>query len=631
MKHPISLLPLLLTAPALWLVACTPAQTIPDDLPVAQVDGVLEPAFADVPDTAGVVVGEKTTDLSSKITKVTVYSDRAMVTRQATTDVSTEAVVYAFRRLPGWVDDGTVRVGVSAGRIVDVRVERDFLAHATDATYVQAEDQLQAMTQKMGALDDELRILDAQKAQIEAIKAFSLEKVTQETTFGTANVTSYGQVVEFISDSLRKTAAARREVLVARTKLTPEVQAAERRLNEVRSLLKLEETTVLVTLVSSQPTPSTLDLSYMLPGVTWEPMHELRVSTTDDKSVEVTSFAVVTQTSGEDWANAELTFSTQSSEEAVRIPELEALTLGDTSTTSRVEMSRVSSFSRAQKAFEGQSQLWNKVHQKSNASIENFEEVFQSNYAELQVTQSKTVELFQSLQTRGTTAHFEANPTRTVRGDGHAVRVRIGKSTLASSQKIVAAPEESLNAARTLQMSNTSGQALLPGKVALFQDGAFLGMTEVGFIAEGESFALFLSVADHLKLSRVLDRKQSGLVRKKRNQMQLAFIVKVENLSDRETSLTLSDRIPVSENKDIKVDNIKIKPLVKADSKGLLSWALTLKPHEVRTFEISYQIEYPPTLVVETRRKGFSPGSPSPARGKDYRIEDQVRDYEEMF
>ena len=132
MKHPISLLPLLLTAPALWLVACTPAQTIPDDLPVAQVDGVLEPAFADVPDTAGVVVGEKTTDLSSKITKVTVYSDRAMVTRQATTDVSTEAVVYAFRRLPGWVDDGTVRVGVSAGRIVDVRVERDFLAHATE-------------------------------------------------------------------------------------------------------------------------------------------------------------------------------------------------------------------------------------------------------------------------------------------------------------------------------------------------------------------------------------------------------------------------------------------------------------------------------------------------------------------
>jgi hypothetical protein len=117
-----------------------------------------------------------------------------------------------------------------------------------------------------------------------------------------------------------------------------------------------------------------------------------------------------------------------------------------------------------------------------------------------------------------------------VRGDGHPVKLFIGSSVLQWTQKIVAAPEQSLNAARTLAMTNSTGMPLLPGKVALYQDGSFLGMTDVAVIAKGERFSLFLSVADHLKLTRELDRKQSSLVRKTRSQMQVAFIVTVENL-----------------------------------------------------------------------------------------------------
>ncbi|MFH2005011.1 MAG: hypothetical protein ABI333_00360, partial [bacterium] len=52
---------------------------------------------------------------------------------------------------------------------------------------------------------------------------------------------------------------------------------------------------------------------------------------------------------------------------------------------------------------------------------------------------------------------------------------------------------------RTLEMTNSTGQSLLPGKVARSQDGAFPGLTEIEFSAMGERFAVFLSVADHIK------------------------------------------------------------------------------------------------------------------------------------
>ena len=529
-----------------------------------------------------------------------------------------------------------MRVSASAGRIVDVRVERDFLAQASDPRVTKAQAEHRALSEKLAALDDEIKVLDAQKLQIESIKAFSLEKITEDTRIGDVKVENYSDVLEFITDALRKTAASRRSVASKRILLEPEVKASAAKLADMQALMQLEETTVLVTLQGQRSGPSVVDLTYMLPGATWQPMHELRVSTGEDKLVEVVSFAQVTQTSGEDWGDAELSFSTQSSTESVRIPELDALTLGDTQTTTRMLTSKVSSFTRAQHAFEGQSELWNRVHRR-NANVErsSFEEVYKSNIEQLQVVQGKTVELFETLQRRGTTAHFRANAAPSVRGDGHPVRMRIGLSKLESTQSIVAVPQQSLNAATTLEMNNTTGQALLPGKVALYRDGTFLGMTEVDFVADGESFATFLGVADHIKLSRKLDRKRSSLIRKRRNRMEVAYDITVENLSDRPTRLSLADRVPISENREIRVDQIKISDGAKPNSRGLLNWQIALEPKASRTFRISYRVEYPSELVLQARRQRelerAEKAKRPKARRKAYRIEEQLMDFEDQL
>lgn len=597
-------------------------------------------ALDDVPDAIDAPAGAPAHALNSTVREVTVYSDRARITREASTEVTTEPTVFAFTGLPGWVDDSSVRVSASAGRIIDVRVDRSFLAESEDASIRKAQEHHKKLSRRLAALHDELAILEAQKAQIESIKAFSLEKIGKDTTIGNISVESYGDVLTFISDALRDTARSRRATQAKLDDLLPEYEASERALAEVAGLQALEQTTVLVTLQSSRPASSALELTYMMPGATWEPMHELRASASDPEDIEVLSFAVVTQTSGEDWTHAALSFSTQSSTEAVRLPELDALVLGDTHTATRMMRSEESSFTRAQQAFEGQNALWNKVHRKrSAASVERFEEVYQHNLEYLQVVQSKTVRIFDTLGDRGTTAHFSARTAPSVRGDGHPVRVRIGDSELKSRHQIVAAPEQSLNAARSLRMLNSTGQPLLPGKVALYQDGAFLGVTEVDFIADGEEFSVFLSVADHLKLSRRLDKKQSALVRGgKRNKMKVGFIITVENLSDQSTAFTLADRIPVSENKDIKVDRVVITDRLQPDSRGLLHWDVTLGPKERREFRISYQVEYPAQLVLEAqRRRAAEPvasdaDSPSPRRRrKAKKIDEQLLDLEDML
>jgi len=583
--------------------------------PVA-VDAI-PPAALEVADS-----GSDAATLVSKVTKVTVYSDSARITRKASVELSTEPRVFAFRQLPGWVDDGSVQVSVSKGTIIDVRVDRDFLAGATDADWERVEAEHRGLGEKKAALEDELVVLETRKRQIEAIQPFSTEKLSRDTVFGPLNIESYAEVLRFVTESLRENAKAMRAVKRGLAEVLPEYDASSRRIEALKSVRDLEETTVLVTLQATSATPTDVELTYMLPGVTWEPMHELRVSTTDTKTVDVVSFAEVAQTSGEEWNDAELSFSTQSSTQLVEIPELEALTLGDTHDATEILTTRVASFGRAQEAFEGQNEAWNAyLSATAKRARESFEQVYESNVEYFKVVQSKTVRLFESLQKRGTTAHFVAQGRTSVRGDGHPVRVEIGRATLASTQKIVAAPEQSLNAAHTLGLVNSTGQPLLPGQVALYRDGTFLGMTNVDFIAKGESFSLFLAVADHVKLSRELDRTLSSLVRDKRSRMKVAFVVTVENLSTEPTSLTLADRIPVSENREIRVERVKIAPAVQPGKRGILSWDLHLGSREQQQFRISYEIEYPAELVLETVRRR-SMAAPSAAERSPMDFED---------
>jgi len=75
----------------------------------------------------------------------------------------------------------------------------------------------------------------------------------------------------------------------------------------------------------------------------------------------------------------------------------------------------------------------------------------------------------------------------------------------------------------------------------------FLGLTETEFVAPGESFSLYVGVADEIKLSRTLDKKRSELKRGgQRTKVQASFLVNVENLSDQTVAVQLADRIPVS-------------------------------------------------------------------------------------
>ena len=566
--------------------------------------------------------------VSSKIIEVTVYADRAQVTRTAAIALPGEAARLAFAKLPGWIDEGSVRVSLvpaDAGQVLDVQVRRTFLARSSDEEIQKAEAAVREIADQIAALEDEKAVLEAQAKQVESIRMFSLEKLPKDVALREIKPEEYSASVKFISSSLREMAQAKRDLEKQRRDLQPELNARQRKLDELRQRAQLEQRTVVVTLQGA-PRPATLSLTYTLPGATWEPVHELR-ATADAKTVSVASFAVVRQTTGEDWTGVALALSTQKSTETMKIPELEALLVGGRKLP-RLFAGSGESFKEANKNWEAQNTYW--------YDLNNRDAAVQREYRANQVGQSgvtKRVEqVFETLQQRGTTAHFPALGPQIIRTDGRPVRVPIGSTDLAAQHRILAAPEMSLNAARIVDLANTSRQPLLPGRVSLFLGGAFLGLTEAEFVAPGEAFALYLSVADHLKLSRTLDKKRSSLTRGgAKTKMQVSFLVAVENLSDLSAALQLTDRVPVSETEEVRVSGVKIQPEGKPDAKGLLHWELNLAAKQTKEYRIEYALEYPTELPQRLTPLPSRSATGTPAESSASGLYEQIKSLEKKF
>ncbi|MFP6901794.1 MAG: DUF4140 domain-containing protein, partial [Opitutales bacterium] len=79
----------------------------------------------------------KVTILDSKITAVTVYADRARVTREVTLALPPKSSRFSFSKLPSWIDEGSVRVSLrtadgAKGEVLDVQIRRTYLTAASD-------------------------------------------------------------------------------------------------------------------------------------------------------------------------------------------------------------------------------------------------------------------------------------------------------------------------------------------------------------------------------------------------------------------------------------------------------------------------------------------------------------------
>ncbi|MFI1771389.1 mucoidy inhibitor MuiA family protein [Thalassobellus citreus] len=193
-----------------------------------------------------------------------------------------------------------------------------------------------------------------------------------------------------------------------------------------------------------------------------------------------------------------------------------------------------------------------------------------------------------------TNQRFEIKKPYTIPTNGDITVIEIDKYSIPASFSYFTAPIINENVFLTAKMGDWEQYNLLPGEANIYFEGSYSGKTNINPQATTDSLTISLGVDPNVVVKRnTINNFKKNNFTGSNKIINKAFEIELKNNKQSTISLILMDRVPVSQNKDIKVDDIETGTAEYDSKKGLLEWKLNLKPNQSNTFKISYTLKYP--------------------------------------
>ncbi|KAF1055077.1 MAG: hypothetical protein GAK43_00506 [Stenotrophomonas maltophilia] len=530
--------------------------------------------------TAGALAYAEPHSAASRISAVTVYLDRAVVTRAASLSLPAGEQEIVLDGLPDSLDDSSLQAQLTASggaTLLDVS-SADQVLEAADGGRLQALDQqLREVDEQTRALEDRGTVLSNQKQWLERLQSSATEPgkdqpaPSLETLKGLMQL-SESNLERLLSeqrklDQQRETLEQRREALQAQRD-----QLAGDGRHYKRAVLRL---------ALQQPAQVQLQLSYSLPDANWRPAYDARLREGSDK-VELTYQGVVRQRSGEDWNDVDLTLSTAQPSLGNAAPSLSPWLL-DVRQPMLAEASRDALVMPAPAAPAAARPLAGSL---AKISEERRREV------PLAVAQ---------VEAGMTSAAFHIPVRTTLASDGSARKVTIAQLQLPAQLRHLATPALQAGAFLEADTHNASELPLLPGTLNSYLGNRFVSRGELKAVMPGEHFDLALGGDPGLAIERTLVKRytESAGLTGGRTRVIYEYRFDVQNHHKDEQRIAFRDHLPVSRNEQIAVALLapSAADMTREDD-GQLRWDWTLKAGEKRSTTLKFSVEYPRELDV---------------------------------
>jgi uncharacterized protein (TIGR02231 family) len=532
----------------------------------------------------------------SRIDAVTVFLDRALITRVATVAVVAGDQTVVFPDLPAEIDEQSLRVAIAgAARVDGVQGRRVFLDQRREAEVRALEAEVERIEVREREIADRQAALGKAVAYLDAVQDSPFRQPASprdgQPPVPRPAVEDFRGIIAWVDQQRTAYAAELRSLGAESQAAQPRLAARRQELQQVRGASTLERREVAVALDAATPGQVELRLSYILPGALWVPVYDARVDKARS-AVELDYDAQVQQATGEDWNDAQLTLSAARPALQVSPPRPEPWYLAP----GQVELQQ----GYANGSFQAASGSWS-PSQSLNA--------FKGNRASKDLNAAHDNLLFNAAQAdlvcraveRRSTSTVLAVPGRvSVAATGKPHRVGIVRATLPMTAAWHAVPRQSLNTYVTGRMANATELPLLPGAVSVFVAGDLIGAAALDFVAPRETAEFWLGVDEQVKVSRLLDEKRSGKTFfSKRKRIEAAYTIRVRSFRTTPVEVAIYESLPVSQDERIKAAISGLDPKPAALERGMARWDLAIEPGRERSLSFAYAIEFPNEVQMD--------------------------------
>jgi hypothetical protein len=569
-----------------------------------------------------------------RLDAVTVYCGQALVSR--TVEVAGEPGVQemVIVELPARVLPGSLYA--ESGESIDVRSLR-FRTRAVDEDVREdvrkIDEQIETINLAIASADRSSKVLASKSGYLDKLEQFVAVTANTELTRGVLNAETLTKLSEYMFTQRQQIAENGLELETKINALRKDLDLANRKRGEITSgASKVQREAVLVLNVKQ---PGKIKVKYLVEGASWSPSYAIHAKS-GEASVQLAYQAAVSQMTGEDWTDVQMTLSTATPSVTARAPSLEPLTIMLAMAQPAAAGQQIDELSRGYadelRARRGQAQMsfnntGNQIQQRAGGGSEGAlnlsgqaEQAFKDNNFQLNKAAKDLQVLEYKARDKELAARVAANnesltvtyelPSRTSL-PSRADEQLIGIATLNLKGDFykLAVPVLTNYVYNEALVDNDGKTLLLAGPAMSYFDGQFVGNAQMPTVAIGEKFTVGFGIDSSLRVSRELAERDEKVQGGNRI-ATFTYKIALENFGASPAKVRVMDRMPTQDGSQLKATLMKATPELSKDSeyertekkKGILRWDLDVKPQAIgasaATVSYDLMLEYDKQMTI---------------------------------
>lgn len=329
---------------------------------------------------------------------------------------------------------------------------------------------------------------------------------------------------------------------------------------------------VVVTVQSEYATSGKLALNYMVSNASWSPSYDLRANNITTP-VELTYKANVYQNTGEKWENVDLKLSTNNPYKSKTKPVLP---------TWYLNYYNPNNYYKKSATYGGLAQ--------PTSAMKEVDDLFLDE--EMQKAESSA--MYSSMTESFTNIEYSISIPYTIDSDGQNHVVAIKEEELKAKYEYYLVPKMDANAFLVASINGFEELNLLPASANIYFAGTYIGQTMINTQITGDSLNIDLGREERITAQRKLvkkDEKDKLLGNDKTKFFNYEITLK-NNLVNT-IDLVVEDQVPISNDKDIKVDITNKGKAELKEPTGALIWKFDLPGKTSKKLNFAYNVQYP--------------------------------------
>ncbi len=528
--------------------------------------------------------------LNTRISKVTVYPEKALIIREGTVKISSGKSILEIPSLPLKLDPSSIRVKGSSvtGSIIEgIDIQKIYHKEATEPDQ-KLLDKLEELHDKLEELEQEINFLENRLGNSKELEMNFAQDFSRYYSRGEISLEKFNELREQIAKEYLAIIKKKKELERKKKEIEKETEILNKKLVDRKLPTQPTDYTVYIQINNpdgKKDDEFALELSYIATDAQWWPSYDFRSDLLKGEII-VEYFGMVKQTTGEEWENIELTLSTASPTRITTIPELSPW---------YVDAYRPPPHPPRMAKLAVKKEMDYLAARLPAPAGAIMEEPLEEEREEAKIIEAV-------LEDVGEAQTYKIPKNESITSENRPHQVLIAQITNPLKDDFISFPTIASEVIHRGTMVNESEYIFLPGQVRLFDSNEFIGTTHIEQIAPAEKFRFALGTTGKIKVKRKLSSQEvskKGMIAKTK-QIHKEVTIEITNNRTTDSTLLVKDTLPLSRHEDIKVKILNLTPVPKEQTDmNICTWKLVLKPNEKLTIVQSYDIEHPVDLSLQ--------------------------------